>query len=104
MRTCKHKNEELHIEIDTSELEAQQVRLLGTINALLAHVAKTEEEPEFFEASAELMKQIASLIKQSNFITTTGANPIPYAEQALEYSLDNLVDIIHSDDVISFDN
>jgi len=104
MHTCKHTNQQLLIEFDTSELKPQQIRLLKTINGLLAHVAKTEEESELFESSAELMKQIASLIKQSNFIELSGADPIPYAEQALEYSLDHLVDMIHSDDIISFDN
>ena len=104
MQTCKHTNNQLKIEIDTTDLKPQQIRLLRTVNALLTHVTKTDEEAEFFEASAQLMKQIASLIKQSTFIERSGADPIPYAEQALEYSLDNLVDMIHGDDVISFDN
>ncbi len=104
MQTCKHTKNMINIEIDTNELKPQQVRLLKTINALLTHVVKTDEEPEFFEASAELMRQIASLIKQSNFVEATGEDPVEYAVQALEYSIDHLADMIHGDDVISFDN
>lgn len=99
------KNKKVLIELDASELTNQQVRLIKSINAMLAHVVTTDEEEEFFEGSAEFMRMCASLIKQSNFSTELkGKNDIPYAEQALEYSMDTLMEHMSNSKVVHYDN
>ena len=95
----------LNLSFDVSELTPAQVRQVKTLNALLIHLLKTAEENEFFDSSAEFMRISAALIKQANFTSgLKGVDDIPYADQALEYSLDVLQDFISSSKVITYDN
>ena len=106
MTTSQLKQEIMNIDFDTTELNSQQIRLVKTINSMLSHVLTTDEESEYFDGSAELMKMVASAVKQSNF-TTEWANDesIPYATQALEFCVDIVSDQIHNgDEVIQHDN
>jgi hypothetical protein len=99
------KDRMIKIEIDGSELTPQQVRLIKSINAMLAHVLVTENEEEYFEGSAEFMRMCAALIKQAHFTENLkGINNVPYAQQALEYSLDVLQEYVTTSKVITYDN
>jgi len=95
----------IKIEIDGSELTPQQVRLIKSINTMLAHVLVTENEEEYFEGSAEFMRMCAALIKQAHFTENLkGINNIPYAQQALEYSMDVLQEYVTNSKVVNYDN
>lgn len=99
------KERMIKIEIDGSELTPQQVRLIRSINTMLAHVLVTENEEEYFEGSAEFMRMCAALIKQAHFTENLkGVNNIPYAQQALEYSMDVLSEYITNSKVVNYDN
>lgn len=97
--------QKLVIELDTSELTAAQIRTLRTVNTVLIHLLVTKEEGEFFENSSELMRLCATIIKQASFPHESHKkNKIAYADQALEYSLDNLHEQINTSKIISYDN
>ncbi len=104
MKSFTVKDKTLTIELDTAELNPQQVRLVKTINSLIAHIATTEDENDYFETCSALMKQVAAFVKQANFNDFPPYDEIPYAEQALEYSIDSIIDNIHSDKLNSYDN
>ncbi|EQC44743.1 hypothetical protein [Bacteriovorax sp. Seq25_V] len=98
------KSKKVLIEVDASEMSAAQVRLLKSINSMIAHVITTDEEGEFFESSAEVMRMCAALIKQSHFATDLQFNGIPYADQAIEYSMDILTENMTNAKVVQYDN
>ncbi len=99
------KESKIRIEIDASELSANQVRLIRSLNTMIAHVLLTESEEEYFEGSAEFMRMCASLIKQAHFSSSLkDAQNIPYAQQALEYSMDVLQEYVTASKVVSYDN
>lgn len=98
------KSKKVLIEVNGEELTSAQVRLLKTINTMLAHVLTTEDESEFFESSAEAMRMCASLIKQSHFAQDLKVSGIPYADQAIEYSMDLLSEHISNAKVVHYDN
>lgn len=101
----KQTDDRLQITFDTSELTPSQVRLVRSINVMLKNVLISDQENEFFEGSAELMRLCAALIKQSRFTDDImRASNIPYAEQALEYSVDALQDVISNARVVHYDN
>ena len=99
------KDKMIRIEIDGSELTANQIRLIKSLNTMLAHVLLTQNEEEYFEGSAEFMRMCAALIKQAHFTEKLkDANNIPYAQQALEYSMDVLQEYMTASKVIVYDN
>ncbi len=99
------KREKIFIEMDTAELTQSQIRLIKSVNMMLQHVLVTDDEEEFFSGSAEFMRMCASIIKKAHFAEDLkGINDIPYAQQALEYSMDILQDHISSSSVINYDN
>ncbi len=101
----KPANQKLIIELDTSELTNAQVRMIRSLNTVLAQLLLTNDESEFFENSSELMRLCASLIKQATFPhQSLKKTKTPYADQALEYSLDNLQENINAEKIISYDN
>jgi hypothetical protein len=83
------KKDELILKIETHDLTPMQVRLLKHAHTLLIHVLAAEDEEEYFEASSQLLKQAALIVKNANFALQTKSK-IPYGEQAVEYSVDNL--------------
>jgi hypothetical protein len=93
------------VEFDTTELNSQQIRLIKGICSMLNHVLTTDNEGEYFEGSADLMKMVASAVKQANFTTewATNAN-IPYAQQALEFCIDSISDQMYETDFVKHDN
>lgn len=96
------KNKDLTMKMNTEELTVTQVRLVKSIHALLANVLVADEEGEYFEASAELMKKTAELIKHANF--STDNKGIAYGDQAVEYSVDTLNEAMEENKVNNFDN
>ncbi len=106
MSQTKSAEKKLTIEFDISELTPAQVRLIRSLNTVLAGLVTTDDEGEFFEASAEMMRACASLIKQSKFTAeaTKSKNTIPYGDQALEYSIDTLQEQINNSKVVTYDN
>ena len=50
------------------------------------------------------MRLCASLIKHANFIDDMSESNIPYAQQALEFSIDILQDQVSTSKVINYDN
>lgn len=103
MQTFKHGQNNLQIHVDTRELEERQVRLIKTVNTLLTSLMTTENEGDFFEHTSEIMRTIATAVKHANF-TRANRGAIPYAEQALEYSIDTLTDELHDAKFVRYDN
>lgn len=100
-----HKTPTVKIELDAAELTPAQIRLIKSINSMLHHVLVTENEEEYFEGSAEFMRMCAALIKQAKFTDELkGPDNIPYAQQALEYSMDVLNEYITNAKVVTYDN
>lgn len=92
----------LNLTLDTSELSAQQIRLIKTINTMLTHVMRTLDEEEYFEGSAELMQLMANAINKANFSDVE--DQIQYGLQALEFSVDMLSDQVQTGEFLKFDN
>ena len=91
----------LNIEIDTTELNELQVRLMKRVVSTLEYVMHTDEESEYFESSAELLRLVAETIKFSHF--TTQDKALDHAEQALQYSVDKLADQIYENTLVKHD-
>ena len=105
MAKVKKTQHTLTIDIDTEGLTPGQQRLVKSLNSILVHVLKAEDEDEFFDGSAEFMRLCASLIKQSKFPEQLeNQGEIPYADQALEFSMDILQDHIGEESIVSYDN
>ena len=102
MQSLSQKEKELLMKLDTEGLTAQQVRLIKSIHSLMATVVATDEEGEYFEASAELMKKTAELIKQSQFATQNKS--MSYGDQAVEFAVDSLNESMEEQKLTSFDN
>lgn len=101
--TSKNKRELLTI--DTTHLTEAQIRQIKTLNTLLSQVLSTMNEGEFFDGSAEVMRLCAALIKQANFPTLCAEQVnIPYAQQAIEYSVDLLQEQLGASKLITYDN
>lgn len=93
------------LNLDTTELSAEQVRLIKSINSMLTHVMSTESEKEYFTGSSDLLRVVAIAIKQANFNKTQLAGEsIDYEQQVLEYCADALIDEIHSGKLVRYDN
>lgn len=98
-------SDKVKIEIDTKEMTPQQIRLLRTLNTLMVHVLQAEDEEQYFEGSAELIRVAASLITQAKFNEETKKQTsIPYAKQVLEYSMDILAEYMEDQKVVAYDN
>jgi hypothetical protein len=93
---------ELLIKINTEELTPTQVRLLKSINSLMTHVLSADEESEYFEMSAELMRKTAEIIKHSDFANKN--KEMSYGEQAVEFSVDFLNESINGNGINNIDN
>jgi hypothetical protein len=95
----------IQIKLDVTELNPQQVRLIKTVNTLLVQMLSAPDEAEFFDGSAEFMKAAANAIKQSNFVDNAkGMTNINFADQALEFAIDNLQENMQNNKIINFDN
>lgn len=103
MATKKEKT--LILKIDTDMLTQEQIRMIKTLHGQILNVVTTDDESEYFNGSSEVMRLCASLIKKSFFgDNLKKESSIPYAEQALEFSVDSLQDQISNSKVIIYDN
>ena len=99
------KDKMIQIEIDGNNLSPNQIRLIRSLNTMLTHVMHADNEEEYFEGSAELMRMCAALIKQAHFSESAkNQSDIPHSQQALEYSMDVLQEYVTASKVISYDN
>ena len=66
METPKMQEKKVSLDIDTTELSPAQVRQIKTLVSLIYHVTQTDQEKEYFNGSAEVMRIFSSLMKQGN--------------------------------------
>ena len=92
--------------VNNHKLSEQQERNLKTITGLILNLCTTKNESEFFEQTQEVMKLLASILKQSNFVAVQqkSGSDIPYAQQAIELATDWLHDHLYSKGLNNFDN
>jgi hypothetical protein len=100
----KTQAKQLSFHFNTEQLAPAQIRLLQGIMDSLDEVAKSEDEGDYFQACAELMRQCAGLIQQSRFVQLKAESSIPYGTQALEYSLDILEECREKSKTLNYDN
>lgn len=95
-------NKELTIKLSTEELNSHQVRLIKSMNALMAHLLTADNEAEFFEGSAEFMKKAAEVIKATHF---AGKNTnMDYGTQAVEFAVDFINESMDENKLHNMDN
>ncbi len=105
MAASKLEQKSLTINFDTTELNPQQIRLVKSISSMLNHVLTTDDECDYFDGSADLMKLVAAVIKQANFSTQWSENAdIPYGDQALEFCMDMVSDHLQGSAFLRHDN
>ncbi len=93
------------LKMKTAGFNQAQIRLLKSLFCILHHTITTSDESQFFSGSAESLKICATLVKQSEFIAhLRDSNDVPYAEQALEYSIDILQESMGSSKLVRCDN
>lgn len=102
MERVLKKDKVITMKLDTEELSPIQLRLIKSIHSLMASVISTEEESEYFECGADLLKKAVELIKHSNFAEEN--KKISYGTQAVEYALDSLNETIENESSKHFDN
>lgn len=102
MQDLKQNNKELHIKFNVEELTPTQVRLLKSVTSLMTHVLSADEESEFFEMSAELMRKVAETIKHSDFANKN--KEMSYGTQAVEFAVDFLNETLDQNKVHNIDN
>ena len=93
-----HKEKELVIKLDTTEMTPTQIRLIKSVNGLLAHVLSADEEAEYFDASAELLKKAAEIIRHAQFAEKNKS--MGYGQQAVEYAVDFLNESFNDNNLI----
>ena len=98
----KITSNELLLKLNTEEMTPTQIRLIKSVNALISHVLTAEDETEYFEVSAELIRKTAELIKHSSFAASNTS--IPYGEQAVEFAVDFLNESLDSGKIGNIDN
>lgn len=98
MHSLTPKKSELTITLNTEDLTPEQVRIMRAMSALMTNVLAADEEGEYFEASAQLMKKAADLIRKSHFAKDN--KQMPYGEQAVEYAVDFLNDALNGSEFI----
>lgn len=104
MQNLGKTEKELLLKINTEELTPTQVRLIKSVNSLIAHVLTAEDETEYFEVSAELMRKTAEVIKHSSFANTTANAKIAYGDQAIEFAVDFLNETMDTSRIGNIDN
>lgn len=102
MEDVKYGNKELLLKINVDELTPTQVRLIKAVTCLMTQVVTSDEETEYFEMSAELMKKVAEIIKHSNFPEQN--HKMSYGTQAVEFAVDFLHESLDQNKIQNFDN
>ncbi len=102
MSNIKITERKMALELDISELNDQQIRLIKTIHTMLSHVLTTDDEEEYFDGAAELMQLIANAVKKASF--SNQDSKIEYSTQALEFSMDLLAETVQNGRFLKYDN
>jgi len=102
MQDVRPTNKELVLRINTEELTATQLRLLKSVTSLLTNVLSADEEGEYFDMSAELMKKVAETIKHADFATKN--KHMEYGDQAVEFSIDFINESLNMNKLHNIDN
>ena len=102
MHSLNQKQNELVMKMETEGLTSTQVRLIKSVHALLATVVTADEEGEYFDASAELLRKTAELIKHSNYAIEN--KQIAYGDQAVEFAVDFLNESMDENKIQNMDN
>ena len=103
MGEIKSEANKIIINFDEKNISPSQVRLLKSLNALLLQNMTTQSESEFFETCAEMMRVCAGMINQSKFPRESN-DKVPYAKQAIEYSIDVLQEHVEDNTINRYDN
>ena len=93
----------LKLTVDTTELSPTQVRVLKQLHTMMMQVLTAEDEAEYFECSAQMLKQAVQLVKHSSF-PAQQRDGIPYGEQAIEYAVETLNEALSNNGHINLDN
>lgn len=93
----------LKLTVDTQDLTPAQIRILKQVHTMLLQTLTAEDEAEYFEAAAQLLKQSVQLIKHSSF-PAAQRDGIPYGDQAIEYALDSVNESLEANGHINLDN
>ena len=88
MQNHIQKEKELVIKLNIEELTPAQIRLLKSVNTLLVHTLAAEDEAEYFDASAQLLRKTAELIKKAAFAEEN--KYMAFGDQAVEFAVDAL--------------
>lgn len=102
MQRLSQKDKELNIKLNTEDLNPTQVRLIKAVNALMGQLLTAEDESEYFELSAELLRKTAEAIKHAHFAGQN--NDMSYGDQAVEFALDFLNDSLNQSNLGNVDN
>ncbi len=102
MKDLNQKEKDLLIKLNVEELSPLQVRLVKSITSLMAHVLSAEDEAEYFEASSNLLKKTADVIKESNFAHQN--KQMNYGDQAVEFAVDFLNEELNGNKIGNVDN
>jgi hypothetical protein len=102
MHNLRTDKKEINLKINAEDLTPTQVRLIKTVTSLLTHVLTADEENEYFETSAELMKKVAETIKHADFANKN--KELPYGIQAVEFAVDFLNESIDQNKIHNLDN
>lgn len=102
MQGLSRKENELLLKMDTEGLTTTQIRLIKSVHALLSNVLASDDEAEYFETSAELLRKTAELIKHSNFAVEH--TQMSYGDQAVEFAVDFLNESMDEKKIQNIDN
>lgn len=98
-------NEMLNFSLNVSKLSGPQIRLLRAFNLLMLELLEADKESDFFDKSSELVRLWVLAVRSSNFsLQHNNIENIAYTDQAIEFSLDSLMEFLNSPNGSSFDN
>lgn len=96
------KEKELVIKLNIEAFTPTQVRLLKSMASLMTQVLSAEDESEYFEMSADLMKKTAETIKHADFANKN--REMSYGDQAVEFAVDFLNESMDNNKIHNIDN
>lgn len=102
MENLHKKKSELQINLSSEDLDSTQVRLIKMMNSLMNQILTAEDETEYFELSAALIKKSAEIIKASDYAKKN--KDLPVGKQAVEFSIDFFQDSLIDDEYGNIDN
>jgi hypothetical protein len=89
---------------ESKELAPQQTRLIKTCIISMLELSQTQNEDDFFNTAKDLFQNLAAIMKHSHFQNTAGkTHRIPYAEQAIELSIEILSDELYTKKLKKYD-